>query len=232
MIRLRRSAERGHANHGWLDSHHSFSFGDYHDAKHMGFRSLRVINEDRVAPGKGFASHSHRDMEIVTWVLEGALAHKDSLGTSSEIRPGELQRMSAGTGVTHSEFNASPTTGVHFLQIWLLPERDGMPPSYEQRAFPVDAARDRLRLIASRDARDGSVRVHQDVSLYSGVLGAGTQVEHRLAPGRHGWLQVARGRVRVGTETLEAGDGASFSEEPVVRVEALDDSEVLIFDLA
>jgi redox-sensitive bicupin YhaK (pirin superfamily) len=232
MIQLRRSAERGHANHGWLDSYHSFSFGDYHDAKHMGFRDLRVINEDRVVPGKGFATHSHRDMEILTWVLEGALAHKDSLGTSSEIRPGELQRMSAGTGVTHSEFNASPTTGVHFLQIWILPERQGLAPSYEQRAFPADGARDRLRLIASRDAREGSVTVHQDVSLYGGVLGPRMQVEHRLAPGRYAWLQVARGRVRLGAETLEAGDGAAFSAEAAVRVEAVDESQILIFDLA
>jgi hypothetical protein len=232
MIKLRRSSERGHANHGWLDSYHTFSFADYYDAGHMGFRSLRVINEDRVLPGNGFATHSHRDMEIVTWVLDGALEHKDSLGTSSVIRPGELQRMSAGTGVTHSEFNASQTVPVHLLQIWLLPERVGLTPSYEQRAFPAGEARDRLRLIASRDGREGSVTVQQDVSLYRGVLGSGARSELPLAAGRHAWLQIARGRVQLGAKTLAAGDGAALSAEPAVVLEALEDSEVLIFDLA
>ena len=232
MIKIRRSADRGHANHGWLDSHHSFSFSDYNDPRYMGFRSLRVINEDRVQPGAGFPTHSHSDMEILTWVLEGALEHKDSLGTSSRIRPGELQRMSAGTGVTHSEYNASPDALVHFLQIWILPERRGLAPSYEQRAFAIEAARDRLTLVASRDGRDGSITVQQDFALYAIAPSAGTRSSHPLAAGRFAWLQVARGRVRLGAETLAAGDGAALSAEPAVAFEALENSELLVFDLA
>jgi len=232
MIQIRRSADRGHANHGWLDSHHSFSFADYHDPRQMGFRSLRVINEDRVQPGAGFPTHSHSDMEILTWVLEGALEHKDSLGTSSRIRPGELQRMSAGSGVTHSEYNASRDALVHFLQIWILPERRGLAPSYEQRAFAIAGARDRLTLVASRDGRDGSLTVHQDLALFAGAPLAGTLLSHPLAAGRFGWLQLARGRVRLGSETLEAGDGAALSAEPAIALEALENSELLVFDLA
>jgi hypothetical protein len=232
MIQIRRSADRGHANHGWLDSHHTFSFADYQDPRFMGFRSLRVINEDRVQPGKGFGTHSHRDMEILTCVLDGVLEHKDSLGTSAQIRPGELQRMSAGTGVTHSEYNASREAPVHFLQIWILPERLGLPPSYEQRAFPAAEGRDRLRLVASRDGRDGSLTVHQDVSLHLGTLGRGLRIRQPLAAGRSAWLQIARGGVRLGRETLVAGDGASLSGEPSVELEALEDSQLLLFDLA
>jgi hypothetical protein len=232
MIQIRRSADRGRANHGWLDSRHSFSFADYHDERYMGFRSLRVINEDRVQPGAGFPTHSHSDMEILTWVLEGALEHEDSLGTSSRIRPGELQRMSAGTGVTHSEYNASRDALVHFLQIWILPERRGLAPSYEQRAFALEAARDRLTLVASRDGRDGSIAVHQDLALYAIAPSAGTRLSHPLATGRFAWLQLARGRMRLGAETLEAGDGAALSAEPFVPLEALENSELLVFDLA
>jgi hypothetical protein len=232
MIQIRRSDDRGHAKHGWLDSRHTFSFADYQDPRHMGFRSLRVINEDRVQPGKGFGTHSHRDMEIVTCVLDGALEHEDSLGNSAQIRPGELQRMSAGTGVTHSEYNPSRDAPVHFLQIWILPERLGLPPSYEQRAFPAGEARDRLRLVASRDGREGSLTVHQDVALHLGALGRGTRVRQPLAAGRHAWLQIARGSVRLGSETLGAGDGASFTGETSVELEALEDSELLLFDLA
>jgi redox-sensitive bicupin YhaK (pirin superfamily) len=232
MIQIRRSADRGHANHGWLDSHHSFSFADYQDPRFMGFRSLRVINEDRVQPGKGFGTHSHRDMEILTCVLDGVLEHKDSLGTSAQIRPGELQRMSAGTGVTHSEYNPSRDAPVHFLQIWILPERLGLEPSYEQRAFPAGDLGDHLRLVASRDGREGSLTVHQDVSLQLGALGRGARIRQPLVAGRHAWLQIARGRVRLGRETLAAGDGASLSDEASVELEALEDSELLLFDLA
>ena len=232
MIQIRRDADRGHADHGWLDSRHTFSFADYQDPRFMGFRSLRVINEDRVQPGKGFGTHSHRDMEILTFVLDGVLEHKDSLGTSAQIRPGELQRMSAGTGVTHSEYNASRDARVHFLQIWLLPDRLGLPPSYEQRAFPAGEARDRLRLVASHDGREGSLTVHQDVALYVATLGRGARVGQPLAEGRSAWLQIARGSMRVGRETLSAGDGASFSDEARLELEALEDSELLLFDLA
>lgn len=231
MIQIRRSADRGHANHGWLDSHHTFSFADYQDPRFMGFRSLRVINEDRVEPGKGFGTHSHRDMEILTCVLDGVLEHKDSLGNAAQIRPGELQRMSAGTGVTHSEYNPSRDAPVHFLQIWILPERLGLAPSYEQRAFPAGESRDRLRLVASRDGGDGSLTVHQDVSLHLGALGRGTRIRQPLAAGRHAWLQIARGSARLGGDTLAAGDGASLTAESSVELEALEDCELLLFDL-
>jgi redox-sensitive bicupin YhaK (pirin superfamily) len=231
MITLRRAKERGHARHGWLDSHHTFSFAGYHDPEHMGFRVLRVINEDVVQPKRGFDTHSHRDMEILTWVLEGALEHRDSLGTGSVIRPGDIQRMSAGTGVSHSEYNHSATEPVHLLQIWLLPERDGLPPSYEQKTFPPEQRRGALRLLASRDGRAGSVRIHQDVELHTALLGAGEAVEHRLRPGRHAWVQLARGRCQLDGVTLEAGDGAAVSREESLRLAGADDSEVLLFDL-
>src|SRR5262245_51482499 len=193
MITRRLAQERGHAQHGWLESYHTFSFADYYDSRHMGFRTLRVINEDRVQPGKGFGTHPHRDMEIISYVLEGALEHKDSLGTGSVITPGEVQRMSAGTWVTHSEFNHSGSELVHFLQIWILPERAGLPPSYEQRTFLSAEKQGKLRLVASRDGRAGSVTIHQAVDLYVSVLAPGEAVIHRLPPDRHAWVQVARG---------------------------------------
>ncbi len=229
MITVRKSAERGHADHGWLDSRHTFSFADYYDPDHMGFRALRVINEDRVAPGKGFGPHPHRDMEIVSYVLAGALAHKDSTGTGATIRPGEVQRMSAGTGVVHSEHNASREAPVHFLQIWLLPDQRGMAPGYEQKAFADLAGR--MRLVASPDGADGSLVIHSNARLYAGILAAGQTAEVPLAAGRHGWVQVARGKVRVNGRDLEAGDGASVSEERALRLEGVDDAEVLAFDL-
>ena len=231
MITLRQAHERGHAQHGWLESYHTFSFADYYDPRHMGFRSLRVINEDRVQPGRGFGTHPHRDMEIISYVLEGALEHKDSLGTGSVITPGEVQRMSAGTGVTHSEFNSSRSELVHFLQIWILPERAGLPPGYEQRAFPAGEKRGKFRLVASRDGREGSVTIHQAVDLYTSVLAPGEAVTHRLAPGRSAWVQVARGAVTLNDTALSAGDGAAVSEEPLLTVTAKDQAEVLLFDL-
>lgn len=232
MIAIRRSDERGHARHGWLDSRHTFSFADYHDARFMGFRTLRVINEDRVQPGRGFDTHSHRDMEIVTYVLEGSLEHRDSMGTSSIILPGEVQRMSAGTGVAHSEFNHSASESVHLLQIWILPERTGLAPSYEQRAFPASDRRDRLCLAGSRTGRAGSVTIHQDLDLYLSLLSSGATVEHALAAGRHAWLQVASGDVTANGESLASGDGAAISGETVVRLTADEAAEVLLFDLA
>jgi redox-sensitive bicupin YhaK (pirin superfamily) len=232
MIKLRPGSERGHARHGWLDSRHTFSFAEYHDPRHMGFRALRVINEDRVQPAQGFATHGHRDMEIVTYVLEGALQHRDSLGTGSVIRPGDVQRMSAGTGIQHSEFNASRDELVHFLQIWILPETVGIAPSYEQKHFGADGAHDRLQLVGSRDGRDGSVSIHQDVSIYVGRLDAGTKLRHALEPGRHAWLQVTRGGLRLGETPLRSGDGAALSSEPALELAADDASEVLVFDLA
>ena len=232
MIRVRRAKERGHAQHGWLESYHTFSFADYYEPSFMGFRALRVINEDRVQPGQGFGTHSHRDMEIVTYVLEGALAHKDSLGTGSIIRPGDVQRMSAGTGVAHSEFNHSPTELVHFLQIWILPEEEGLAPSYEQRSFPEAERTDRLCLVASRDAREGSVKVHQDVDLHAATLFSGAALEHSLRAGRHAWLQVARGKLSANDQLLSAGDGAAFSDESAVSLVAREPAEILLFDLA
>ena len=232
MIAVRRSDERGHARHGWLESRHTFSFADYRDPRFMGFRDLRVINEDRVAAGRGFGKHSHRDMEIVSWVISGELAHEDSLGNGSVIRPGDLQRMSAGTGVTHSEQNPSPTAPVHFLQIWILPERDGLPASYEQRHFPAAERSGRLRLLASRDGRDGSVVVQQDVALYGALLAKGETVEHALAPGRHGWVQVVRGAITANGAALSAGDGAALSGEASVALAAGEDAELLLFDLS
>jgi redox-sensitive bicupin YhaK (pirin superfamily) len=231
MITRRLAQERGHARHEWLDSYHTFSFADYHDPRHMGFRTLRVINEDRVQPGKGFGTHPHRDMEIISYVMEGALEHKDSLGTGSIIRPGDVQRMSAGTGVTHSEFNPSQVELVHFLQIWIMPERTGLPPSYEQRAFPAAEKQGTLRLVASRDGRGGSVTIHQAVDLYTSVLAPGETVTHRLTPGRYAWVQVARGAVTLNDTALSAGDGAAVSGEARLTLTATDQAEVLVFDL-
>ena len=232
MITVRRAEDRGHAEHGWLDSRHTFSFADYYDPEQMGFSTLRVINEDRVAPGSGFGTHSHRDMEILSYVLEGGLAHKDSIGTGSTIRPGDVQRMSAGTGVAHSEFNASKTEPVHFLQIWILPERPGIQPSYEQKTFPDAEKRGRLRLVASRDSRDGSLTIHQDAAVYAGLLTSGERAELPLGKGRHAWVQVARGEVKLNGRSLEAGDGAAVSGEPILKLEGVRAGEVLVFDLA
>ena len=232
MITVRPSAERGRSELGWLSSRHTFSFADYLDARHMGFRTLRVVNEDRVQPGGGFPTHGHRDMEIVTYVVEGALEHEDSLGTGSVIRPGEVQRMTAGTGVTHSEYNPSRTEPVHFLQIWILPERQGLAPGYEQRAFPAAEMQGRLRLVAARDGRDGSVTVHQDVRLLAARLAPGEEIVHSLAPGRHAWLQVVRGALVMNGTTLAAGDGAAVSDEARLALAASAPSELLLFDLA
>ena len=236
MVTVRSAAERGRSDFGWLDSRHTFSFGEYHDPRHMGFRSLRVINDDRVQPGQGFGTHPHRDMEILSVVLEGALEHRDSLGTGSVIRVGDVQRMTAGTGVTHSEFNHSRTDPVHFLQIWLLPLQRGLAPGYEQKPFPEPGRRNALRLIASRDGRDGSVTVHQDVAVHAGHLEAGRELAHRLAPGRHAWVQMTGGRLDLNGTALEPGDGAALSDEAMMRpraVEAQGDSATfLLFDLA
>ncbi|MFV8749703.1 pirin family protein [Nannocystaceae bacterium ST9] len=238
-VSIRRAAARGQADHGWLRSAHTFSFADYYDPAHMGFRNLRVINEDRVAPGRGFGTHPHQDMEIVSYVLEGSLEHRDSMGNGSTIRPGEVQRMSAGTGVRHSEFNGSASDPVHFLQIWILPERKGMPPSYDQRMFAVDDRRDRLRRVLDREGREGAMTIHADVAISSGVLAAGVRVEHVVAPGRHAWLQLCRGSVdldllpgseRVGT--LAAGDGVAISRAGALAIQAgSEGAELLVFDL-
>ena len=211
MIRVRKAAERGHFDHGWLDTYHTFSFSDYYDPAHMGFRALRVINEDRVQPGQGFGMHGHRDMEIVTYVLEGALEHRDSLGNGSVLRPGELQHMTAGTGVRHSEFNPSDHEGVHLYQIWLLPDQKGLPPSYEQQAFSEEERRGTLRLVASPSGERGSLTIRQDARLYLATLEAGQSVTHPLKPGRHAWLQVLRGQAALNGQALAAGDGAAVS---------------------
>jgi len=232
VITVRNAAQRGHFDHGWLDTFHTFSFAGYHDPARMGFRDLRVINEDRVAPGEGFGQHGHRDMEIVTWVLGGALAHRDSTGGEGVLRPGEVQRMSAGTGVTHSEFNGSDAEPVHFLQIWILPDRRGHAPSYEQRVVPEAARRGRLALIASPDGAEGSTTIHQDVRVYATLLSDGQSVQHALAPGRGAWVQVARGAVTVNGVALGAGDGAAVEGEELLSVAgAGGPAEVLLFDL-
>jgi len=231
VIAVRPAAERGHADHGWLDTRHTFSFASYHDPRHMGFRSLRVINEDRVQPAEGFGTHAHRDMEILTWVLEGALEHKDSMGNGSVIRPGDLQRMSAGTGVTHSEFNPSREAAVHFLQIWLLPRERGLPPGYEQKHFTQAARRGRLRLIAAGDGREGAVTIHQDADVWTALLQPGESVRHALALGRYAWLHVARGAVSLNGSTLGAGDGAAVSDETALEITGAARAEVLLFDL-
>jgi redox-sensitive bicupin YhaK (pirin superfamily) len=232
MMTVRPSKERGHAQHGWLDSRHTFSFADYHDPQQMGFRALRVINEDKVAPAQGFGTHPHRDMEIISYVLDGALQHKDSIGTGSVIRPGDVQRMSAGTGVAHSEFNASTSEPVHFLQIWLVPSQRGIKPSYEQKTFTPEQMKGRLRVVASPDGRDGGVSIHSDVVLHAGRLGPGDSAEVALAAGRHAWVQVARGKVQVNGTELQAGDGAALANEDKVKIEGRDEAEVLLFDLA
>jgi len=231
MIDVRRAKERGHADHGWLDTWHTFSFSGYYDPRFMGFRVLRVINEDTVAPGQGFPPHGHRDMEIISYVLQGGLAHKDSLGTGSVIRPGEVQRMSAGTGVRHSEFNASDKDPVHFLQIWIEPARAGIAPGYEQKAFADADKRGRLRLVASPDGADGSLTIHQDARLYATVLAPGQAVAHPLARGRHAWVQVTRGTLSVNGEPLAQGDGAAISAEAIVSLTGETDAEALLFDL-
>lgn len=232
QIQIRRANERGHADHGWLNSFHTFSFADYYDPQAMGFRALRVINEDRVAAGGGFPRHGHRDMEIISYVLEGALAHKDSLGTGSVIRPGDVQRMSAGTGVQHSEMNASKTEGVHFLQIWIIPDRAGHPPGYEQKAFSTEERQGRLRLVASPDGRDGSLTIHQDATLAAGLFAPGEAATHVIAPGRHAWVQVARGAVTVNGERLVVGDGLAAIGAGELAIVGTEAAEVLVFDLA
>ena len=232
MIVKRPAAERGRADFGWLDSRHTFSFGEYYDPRYMGFRALRVINEDRVKPGYGFPTHPHRDMEIISYVLEGELAHRDSMGTGSVIRPGDVQRMSAGTGVLHSEMNPSKTNPVHFLQIWLMPDQRGIPPSYEEKRFDSADKEGRLRLVAAPDARDGALAINQDVDLYAGVFKAGESTRFELRPGRHAWLQVARGGLTLNGELLKQGDGAAVSDEAALDVKATEDAEILVFDLA
>jgi redox-sensitive bicupin YhaK (pirin superfamily) len=231
-MKIRRSGDRGFADHGWLRSFHTFSFADYYDPANMGFRSLRVINEDRVEPGRGFGTHSHRDMEIISYVLDGELSHKDSMGTGSVIRPGDVQRMSAGTGVSHSEFNPSKSNGVHFLQIWIMPDKAGYPPSYEQKSFPESERAGKLRLVASNDGRDSSVTLHQNAKLYAGTFGAGEKASYELAAGRHAWVHVARGSLDVGGTTLEAGDAAAIDEAGSIELCGTSGGDVLVFDLA
>ena len=231
MIALRKSGERGHANHGWLDSYHSFSFADYYDAQHMGFGSLRVINEDVVQPGRGFGTHGHRDMEIITYILEGALEHKDSMGNGSVIRPGDVQRMSAGKGVQHSEFNPSSSELVHLLQIWIEPNAIGIQPGYEEKHFDAASKRGRLRPIATGDGREGSVKIHQDAAVYAALLDGAERVSHALDPGRKAYVHVARGKVAVNGQPLAAGDALQASGEAAVVIETGDNAEILLFDL-
>src|SRR5271166_1307342 len=232
MQTIRRANERGHANHGWLDSWHSFSFADYYDSQHMGFGSLRVINDDTVAPGQGFGTHGHRDMEILTYVLDGALAHKDSMGNGSVIKPGDVQYMSAGTGVAHSEFNASGKVPVHMYQIWMYPDKQGHTPTYDQKHFDEAEKRGKLRLVVSPDGRDGSVQIRQDNELYATVLAPGETVKHALQPERHAYVQVARGSVTLNGSKLASGDGAAISQEKSLELTGVEDAEVLLFDLA
>lgn len=232
MIQIRNATQRGHADHGWLDTYHTFSFASYQSADHMGFRSLRVMNEDVVAPGQGFGTHPHRDMEIVTYVLEGALEHKDSMGNGEVLRPGEFQRMSAGTGITHSEFNPSEVEPVHLYQIWLYPERKGIQPSYQQKRFAESERQNRLRLVASPDGADGSLLIHQDARIFLASLDDRSQVTHSLDVGRHAWLQVLRGSVSLNDRELGTSDGAAISDEDQILVTARGDAEFMLFDLA
>lgn len=231
MIKVRKSEERGHARHGWLDSHHTFSFANYHDPAYNGFRNLLVINEDRVQPGEGFGKHPHRDMEIISYVLEGELEHKDSMGNGSVLRPGSVQRMSAGRGVIHSEFNHSKEKQVHFLQIWITPKVNGVTPGYEEKVFPSDEKRNRLRLIVSPDGEDGSLSHHQDSKLFTTLLDSGNSLEYTLSAGRFGWIQVARGSIEVNGRLLAEGDGAAISDEKLLKIVARSQAEVLLFDL-
>ncbi len=232
MITLRKSEDRGHFDLGWLDTYHTFSFDRYYDPAHMHFRSLRVINEDRVAPGQGFPAHSHRDMEIITYILEGALEHRDNMGNGSVIRPGDVQRMTAGSGVSHSEFNSSRDQIVHLLQIWIMPDGRNLPPSYEQKFFTADDRSGRLRLIASPDGSAGSVRIHQDARVYAALLNHSQSIEHALPPNRYAWIQVARGTLTVNDLELKAGDGAAVSAEQKLKIGAGENAELLLFDLA
>lgn len=232
MIRVRKAADRGHANYGWLDTWHTFSFATYQDSAHVRFRALRVMNEDFVAPGRGFGTHPHNDMEIVTYVLSGALEHRDNMGNGEVLRPGEFQRMSAGTGITHSEFNPSADEATHLYQIWLFPEKKGIEPSYEQKAFPEDERQNRLRLVASRDGAEGSLLIHQDARIYLSTLDPGHEVSLHLPPGRHAWLQVLRGGVTLNGTKLETSDGAAVSEESALSITADSEAEILLFDLA
>jgi redox-sensitive bicupin YhaK (pirin superfamily) len=231
-ISIRSGESRGHANHGWLDSFHSFSFAHYYDPKHMGFGPLRVINEDRVQPGAGFDTHGHSDMEIISYVLEGALEHKDSLGTGSVIRPGDVQRMSAGTGIRHSEFNHSKIEPLHFLQIWIIPESKGLKPSYEQKSFKDDEKRGKLRLIASRDGRSGSVTIHRDVDVYATLLSPGQTVTYKLPAGRGAWIQVARGAAVFNGKLLKAGDGVAIDAPDTLQIQGEQEAEIILFDIA
>ena len=230
MITTRKSEERGHVKIDWLDSRHTFSFGDYYDPNHMAFRSLRVINEDHIAPGSGFGSHPHRDMEIVTYVLEGVLEHKDNMGNGSLIHPGEVQRMSAGTGIVHSEFNHSKTDPVHLLQIWITPERKGISPGYEQRKFSPEQKRNKFCVLASPTSRDGSVKIYQDVELSTAILDAKNELTYAIRPNRHVWLQVARGSVKLNKQSLNAGDAAAVEGE-TLQIKAENETEILLFDL-
>lgn len=232
MVRIRKANERGHADHGWLNSYRTFSFANYYDPRHMGFRDLRVINEDRVQPSKGFPTHPHRDMEIISYVLEGALEHKDRMGNSSVILPGEVQRMSAGTSIAHSEFNHSGSELVHFLQIWILPNQEGVKPSYEQKAFADEEKLNNLRLIASQDGREGSVTIHQDVNLYASIIEQNKEIVYHVPAGRHAWLQVTRGSVELNGNRLDSGGGAAVSNEDYLTITGKQKADVLIFDLA
>jgi redox-sensitive bicupin YhaK (pirin superfamily) len=233
MITLRPAGERGHANHGWLDTHHTFSFADYQDEAHMGFRALRVINDDTVAPGQGFGTHGHQDMEIISYVLDGALSHKDSMGTTATLRPGDVQVMSAGTGIRHSEFNGDAREKVHFLQVWLIPAKKGVPPRYADRSYPVKERTNRLQLIASGDGRDGSLPIQQDARVYATVLEPGKSLRLEISPGRHAWVQMARGALSVNGQALSAGDGAALSSEAALELTAGSSSgEALVFDLS
>jgi quercetin 2,3-dioxygenase len=232
MITIRKSSDRGHIDHRWLDTYHTFSFGSYHDPKHMGFRSLRVINEDVVAPGRGFASHPHDNMEIITVILSGQLAHKDSMGSSHVIKPGDVQHMTAGTGITHSEYNPSKDEPVHLMQIWIEPAKENLPPSYEEATIPFESRRGRLKLLATPDGAEGSVPVRQDVRLYSAILGPDQRADLKLAPGRHAWVQVLKGDIALNGQPLAAGDGAAVTAEPSLTLAGSSESETLVFDLA
>ena len=231
MLAIRKADDRGHANHGWLDSYHTFSFGSYHDPRNMGVSNLRVINDDTVAPGGGFATHGHNDMEIISYVLEGALGHKDSMGNGSVIRPGDVQRMSAGTGVTHSEYNHSESESVHFLQIWLQPNAMGVEPSYDQRHFPVEDRRGRWELLVSPDGRNGSIATHQDALMFGTMLAPGEALQYRFDTERQGYLHLARGKLRVGNVTLNQGDGLTIQKQELLELEGIEDAEILLFDL-